>query len=310
MSRMVTGLHHLTALAGDPQANHDFYTGTLGMRLIKVTVNFDDPSVYHLYFGDGAGTPGTVITSFPYGRALPARRGAGEATSVTLLVPEGSLARWHARLPEAREATAFGKRQLRVLDPDGMEVRLEEAPEGVRVPWPGMPLPVEDTIVRMGSIELAPGPLRTIGAHADTGSLLRTMGMTETAREGATVRYAVGDAFVDVVQDETLLALRQSAGSIHHIAFRIADDEAQAAALESLHAGGVATSDVRDRDYFHSIYFREPGGVLFEIATKGPGFTIDETFETLGDELRVPERYQGRIEAIRENLGPLDRRRG
>lgn len=304
---MVQGLHHLTAIAGDPQANLDFYTGALGLRLIKVTVNFDDPSVYHLYYGDGAGTPGTVITSFPYGRALPGTRGAGEASAVTLLVPVGTLDRWAARLPQATEATSFGRRQLRLLDPDRMEIRLEEASERVRVPWPGMPIPPEEAIVRMGAIELTPARARRTGVHADTASLLARLGATESAREGSAVRYVLGDAFVDVVSDESLPPLRQSAGSIHHVAFRVPDDAAQAETLEALHGDGVAASDVRDRDYFHSIYFREPGGVLFEVATDNPGFDTDESFETLGSALRLPAQHEPRREEIEANLVPLRR---
>ncbi|RYG68743.1 hypothetical protein EON77_15240, partial [bacterium] len=302
---MVQGLHHLTALAGDPQQNLDFYTGKLGLRLIKTTVNFDDPSVYHLYFGDGAGTPGTVITSFPYGRALPGTRGAGEASAVTLLVPEGTLDRWATRLPEATEATSFGKRQLRLLDPDGMEIRLEEAPERIRVEWPGMPIPPEEAIIRMGTIELTPARARAVGRYADTGALLERLGASESAREGNIVRYALGDAFVDVVEDASLPPLRQSAGSVHHIAFRLAGDAEQAEAMQALHAEGVATTPVRDRDYFHSIYFREPGCVLYELATETPGFATDETFETLGSALRLPAQHEPRRAAIEAHLPPL-----
>lgn len=307
---MIDGLHHLTAIAGDPQQNLDFYTKTLGLRLVKVTVNFDDPSVYHLYFGDGAGTPGTVITSFPYGRALPGTRGRGEANAVTLLVPEGSLDRWGARLALSTEAGAweaesFGKRQLRILDPDRMEVRLEEAPEQVKVQWPGMPFPAEDTIVRMGGFEMTPAEPHTVGTHENSVSIFGRMGLTEVAREGSVVRYAAGDAFVDLVTNETLPPARQSAGSVHHMAFRVKDDAAQALALDALRADGVPVSNVRDRDYFHSIYFREPGGVLFEIATENPGFTTDESFEELGTGLRLPRMHERLREQIEAALTPL-----
>ena len=306
---MVHGLHHLTALAGDPQANHDFYTGTLGLRLVKVTVNFDDPSVYHLYFGDGAGTPGTVITSFPYGRALPGTRGRGEASAVTLLVPEGTLDRWAVRLPGANEATSFGHRQLRLLDPDRMEIRLQEAPERIRVAWPGMPIPPEEAIVRMGGIELTPAIIPGVGPrrarYGDTTELLARLGATESAREGNVVRHALGDAFLDVVTDETLMPANQSAGSIHHVAFRVADDAEQARALADLQALGVPVSEIRDRDYFHSIYFREPGGILYEIATETPGFTTDEPFESLGSALRLPTQHEPRRAEIEARLTPL-----
>ena len=283
---MVHGLHHLTAIAGDAQTNHDFYTGPLGLRLVKTTVNFDDPGVYHLYYGDGAGSPGTILTFFPYGRAVPGSRGAGEASAVTLLVPEGSLDFWAARLPGSKRHGDV----LTAYDPDGMELRLIEGSETVAVPWKGMPVPPERAVVRMHSIELTPTDPRA------TEGFLRD-------------RMALSDPPYLSVRDLGPEALRPhpSAGTIHHIAFRTADAETQRKALRDLTAAGVRASDVRDRNYFTSIYFREPGGILFEIATDGPGFDDDEPFETLGEVLKLPPEHEPHRERIEAILPPLRR---
>ncbi len=293
---MVHGLHHLTAIAGDAQENLDFYTGALGLRLVKTTVNFDDPGTYHLYYGDGAGTPGTILTFFPYGRALPGNRGAGEASAVTLLVPEGSLSFWRDRLPGAVERGGG----LSAKDPDGMELRLVEAPETVAVPWPGMPVPSERAIVRMAGVELTPLPAPSAGRGTEA-FLTDRLGFSQRGS-----RFTSGDSFVDVVDlGPAAPRLRQSAGTIHHVAFRTEDGATQREALKTLAAAGVPASDVRDRDYFTSIYFREPGGVLFEIATDGPGFAADEPFETLGRALKLPsgiEPHRARIEATLPRL--------
>lgn len=289
------GFHHVTLLAGDPAANVRFTTELLGLRLLKVTVNFDDPGVYHLYYGDGAGTPGTVLTHFPYGSAIRrGRRGSGEARAITLIVPLNSLGGWKARLHhEGVEVydvdNFFGARQLRFHDPDGAELRLEERNETIRVPWAGMPVPPESAIVRIGAVEIAaPAP--------------RRFGLVKVGEEGRTMRYQVGDAFLDTVAESADEPRAEAgAGSIHHVAFRTPDDGTQAEWQAEL----GNTSEVRDRDYFRSIYVREPGGVLYEVATDGPGFTVDETFENLGKSLQLPAALAGQRDLIAAALPSL-----
>ena len=291
------GLHHVTMISGDARENVAFYTGTLGLRLIKLTVNFDDPGTYHLYYGDGAGSAGTILTFFPYGRALPGRRGAGEASAITMIVPLNSLDFWKTRLPNPYEADFFGVRELRTKDPDGLELRFREANETIRETWEGMPVAPENAIVRIGGVELTP-----LGGDESIALLTERMGMTEAADDGRVRRFSLGDATIDLLPqasgDERFTS---SAGTIHHVAFAVRDDAGQELWLKELNGAGTRTSEVRDRNYFHSIYFREPGGILFEIATNGPGFLVDEPRESLGTSLKLPPEYEAqraRIESV------------
>ena len=306
----ILGIHHITALASDPQQNLDFYTGFLGLRLVKLTVNFDAPDVYHLYYGDDAGRPGTIMTFFPFPDAVKGKRGAGEISAVSFLVPAGSVDFWTGRLsaqgisfdgPERR----FGRQLISFDDPDGMRVELLEDPSAaVRAGWTGGPVEERFAVRAFHGV--------TILHHAASPTaafLTQGLGFSPVATEGGRQRFAGGGAegrgFVDIVEDPAAPAARQSAGSVHHIAWRVKDDDEQLRWRQELQKKGASPTPVMDRQYFHSIYFREPGGVLFEIATDPPGFATDETVETLGSHLKLPPWLEKQRPLIERHLPPL-----
>ncbi|MBI1332608.1 MAG: ring-cleaving dioxygenase [Armatimonadetes bacterium] len=295
---MILGIHHVTAIASHPQPNVDFYVGVLGLRLVKQTVNFDDPGVYHLYYGDGVGSPGTLLTFFPYGDILPGKRGRGETISMMFEVPPGSLDWWCTHLsvqniPNGIE-TIFGRQVVWALDHDGMRVELEEADGPTEVvEWKGSIVPTDKAIRRIKRLTLAPNDFAGIGDFRTTEDALTGMFEAEKiGREGTRTRYRLGDSEVDVYREEGMPRAQNSAGTVHHVAFRNASPEIQEQWLMKLMKAGFHTSPVTERDYFKSIYFREPGGVLFEFATDGPGFQIDEDEPTLGTHLKLPSRYE------------------
>ena len=307
MERQVNGLHHVTAIAGDPQANIDFYTGVLGLRLVKQTVNFDDPTNYHLYYGNGTGEPGTILTFFPWPGAARGRLGAGQTTSTALSVPTGSLGYWEERLRshsvdvDAR-VTRFDSPTITFRDPDGMIVELVEDGVDNREPWDGSNVPVDKAIRGVHHVTLTETNLEK------TATVLEQIGYRRAAEEGDRVRFAVNapGGYVDVIVDPAASHGRVAAGTVHHIAFRTPNDDTQAEWLSTLRDGGAAVSDVRDRQYFNSIYFREPGGVLFEIATDAPGFLVDEPRETLGTNLRLPAWFEPFRTRIAASLPKID----
>jgi glyoxalase family protein len=290
----ITGLHHVTAIASDPQANVDFYRGVLGLRLVKLTVNFDDPTSYHLYYGDGVGYPGTILTFFAWpGGVARGRVGAGQTAATTFSIAPDSLAFWRDRLatrgiavsaPEAR----FGEHVLHLTDPDGLALELAAHPRAAeRAGWVDGPVPAEHAIRGLHGVSL-----READATPTAEMLTDTLGFQAVAQEGAITRYAVGaggpGAFVDV---QAVSAGRRglvAVGTVHHVAWRTPDDAAQLAWRARLVDERHHVSPVMDREYFHSIYFREPGGVLFEIATDPPGFTVDEPAAELGTHLKLP----------------------
>jgi glyoxalase family protein len=292
MKPTIGGIHHITAISSDPQQTLDFYSGFLGLRLVKKTVNFDDPGTYHFYFGDYHGHPGTILTFFPWPGARRGRAGAGQVTSVSLGVPSGSLQSWETRTRDERRLTdviteRFGERLLRLYDPDGLPIELIETPSA----------PSEIGIFHSATLN-----------NADPGLLTNTMGFREVGREGARVRYEVAEGGLGATIDiETTGDRRGSggAGTVHHIAWRTPDDEQQLAWGTEVTAAGSEPTPVIDRNYFHSIYFREPGGVLYEIATDPPGFTIDEPLEILGSELKLPPQYESYRERIEAFLPPV-----
>ena len=299
------GLHHVTAYAGDPARNVDFYTRVLGLRLVKRTVNFDDPTAYHLYYGDGAGSPGTVLTFFPMAHAAPGRAGIGETQETAFAVPRGSIGWWTHRLVAAgirHEAPvqAFGQTTLRFRDPDGTMLALVGVDDGVGLAWTGGDVPAEHAIAGFHGVTLL------LAEAAPTAAILTDVfGFVETSREGSSIRFANGAGLgghVTLRAVGEFLRGRPGAGSVHHIAFRAADDSAQAAMVQRLEqAHGMQVTEQRERNYFRSVYFREPGGVLFEIATDIPGFAIDEPAESLGQALKLPqglEMHRDRIEAV------------
>jgi glyoxalase family protein len=307
----MSGLHHVTAIAGNALRNLDFYTRTLGLRLVKRTVNFDDPGTYHLYYGDESGHPGTVLTFFPWEHAVKGRLGVGETQQTAFRVPARALGYWTQRLIEKGVAHAtlekrFGESVLPFSDPDGMSLALVGVPEAENEPgWSNGEIPAEHAIRGFYGVTL------NLADAARTGAILTdVLGLNEAGREGAIVRYRAAGAgpgaIVDIHQTEGQRG-RQGRGSVHHIAFRAADDAAQAAMAKKLATQhGVHPTDQRDRNYFRSIYFREPGGVLFEIATDVPGFAVDEPVAALGSALKLPPFLEPRRREIEKVLPALE----
>jgi glyoxalase family protein len=301
------GIHHVTAISGPAHRNVGFYAHALGLRLVKKTVNFDDPGTYHLYYGDETGQPGTILTFFPWAHVAPGRVGVGETQETVFRVPEGSMGYWAHRFVEkgvAHEAMEkrFGETVLSFEDPDGMRLALAAVPGIESEPaWSGGRVPAEHAIRGFHSISLL------LREAAPTGAILTDLfGFSEAGREGSTVRFKADGTeiggIVDIRVAGDFLRGRQGGGSVHHIAFRAADDEAEFAMMRKLADGhGIRTTEQRDRNYFRSLYFREPGGVLFEIATDIPGFAVDEPVASLGQSLKLPAQYEARrkdIEAV------------
>ncbi len=303
----IHGLHHVTSMASGPARNNAFFTDTLALRRVKKTVNFDAPDVYHLYFGDETGAPGTVMTTFPFDD-LPARtRGAGEVGATLFAAPPGALDWWRDRLAAAgvaglRSEIAFGARRLAFLGPDDDEYALVET-EDDRAPWTGSGAPVETAIRGFFGAALR---LRETGP---TEELLRFMGYAPEATEGAVTRYRVetgnGADVIDLEALPSAAPARQGAGSVHHIAFSVADRAAQLEVRAALTDAGFRVTPVIDRDYFWSIYFRTPGGVLFEVATNEPGFDRDEDPAHLGETLRLPKQHAHLQDYLERRLEPI-----
>jgi len=303
---IITGLHHVTINSGDPQENLDFYVGVLGMRLVKKSVNQDAPETYHLFFADGAGTPGTELTFFPW-RGMPTgRAGTGSISGTSLAVPSGSLDYWADRL--ASHGVAQRERTVRVdeptltfEDPHGVALALVETSDAREfTPWMESPVPAEYQIRGLHAVRLVEGSLEPTERF-----LIQGLGFEPTGEENGWRRYAVNGGgsgrLVDVrVLPESSRAV-SGVGSVHHVAFRVADEETQLRAQEQVRAAGGRTTEVIDRFWFKSIYFREPGGALFEIATDGPGFAIDEDVSSLGEQLILPpflEPHRAEIERV------------
>jgi glyoxalase family protein len=306
--RTVNGLHHVTAIAGPAQENLDFYAGVLGMRLVKKSVNQDDPGTYHLFYADAEGHPGTDLTFFPWDHLAPSRRGHGLSVEVQLGVPPGSLGFWTERLERygtkiGRVESRFGEPALPLVDPHGLDVALvETGPAAGRdfTPWAGSPIPVERQIRGLhGARLLEPELVPTVSF------LTGVLGFTHAATENGWHRYAVaGGGSGRVLDVREAPEERRGAwgiGSIHHLAWRVDDDEHQFELRSGIAAAGRQPTPVIDRFWFHSVYFREPGGVLFELATDGPGFAVDEDAAHLGERLMLPpwlEPNRTEIEAV------------
>lgn len=310
MPNASAGLHHVTAVATDPQRNADFYHTVLGLRLVKTTVNFDAPDTYHLYFGGEAGRPGTLITFFPWPGAPRGRRGTGQATTVSFSVPEGSLGWWgqHLRALAVTVGTAETRpdeEALSVRDPDGLVLELVAHAQPASAPaWEAGPVPPEHAIRGLHSVTLTEA-----GYERTADLLVGTLGFHLTVEHGNRYRFATGDgragALVDVLcQPEAPQGL-VAAGTVHHIAWRTPDQVEQVAWRTTLLGHGLNVTPVIDRQYFHSIYFREPGGVLLEIATDPPGFTTDEPLLRLGQALKLPPWLEPSRAEIEQSLPAL-----
>ena len=309
---MPSGIHHVTSIAGSARRNLAFYTGTLGLRLVKKTVNFDDPSAYHLYYGDAAGNPGTILTFFPWEGVGPGRLGIGEAQETVFSIPEGSVAYWTQRLIEKGVAhdppmKRFGATTIAFKDHDGTRLALTgvkgiEANPG----WSAAGVPAEYAVRGFHSVSLL------LAEAGPTAAILTDVfGFVADGVEGVSQRFhAPGVGLGGVIDLRTageFLPARQGAGSVHHIAFRAADDAEQSAmVLKLTHDHRLRTTEQKDRNYFRSVYFREPGKVLFEIATDPPGFAVDESPDSLGRALKLPPFLEGRRAAIEAALPKLD----
>lgn len=311
-SPVTPGIHHISAICGDPQRNIDFYAGLVGLRLVKKTVNFDDPGSYHLYYGDGVGTPGTIMTFFAW--ILPptvradGRQGAGQVTTTSFRILPGSLDFWTHRLakadvdfdgPEAR----FSEQVISFRDPDGLPLELVTGAGGGGndTPWPGDHVPVEHAIRRFA------GATFSLQGYEQTAELLTaTLGMREAGREGSRFRFEVGEgdeiAHIDLLCQPEVGSGRMGLGTVHHIAWRARTHHEQLEWRTLLASIGLDVTPVLDRNYFQSIYFREPGGVLFEIATDGPGFAVDESPDDLGTGLMLPDWLEPRRSRIEARL--------
>jgi len=310
--RQINGIHHVTAIAGPAQENLDFYAGVLGLRLVKKSVNQDDPGTYHLFYADAEGHPGTDLTFFPWAQMAPSRDGYGLGSEVSLTVPPGSLTFWRGRLERygARLGAAeerFGQNALPIIDPHGLPIALIENGDSsgrAFTPWDGSPIPVEHQIRGLESARLVERDL-----VVTTAFLSDAMGFTHQGTENGWHRYGVGDgksgAYVDLRETPTAGRGAWGTGSIHHLAWRVDDEEHQLEVRGRVAEKDVHPTPVIDRFWFKSVYFREPGGVLFELATDGPGFAVDEDQAHLGEKLVLPpwlEPNRVAIEAILPKL--------
>lgn len=306
----IAGLHHVTAIASDPQRNLDFYVTVLGQRLVKQTVNFDAPQVYHFYYADAAGSPGTVLTFFPWANARRGVRGVGETASVAYAAPRGSLARWRTRLESHKTEVLgvehyFGEDVLAFHDPDGMRVEIVET-----VDLPETDLWNEDAFpAHMALRGFHSVTLQVRDADASAVVLRENFGWIHMGSAGNRHRYRVpGNVpgrFIDLLETPDAPPSVEGYGTIHHIAFRTPDEQTELAWREILLGERFDVTPVRDRQYFRSIYFREPNGVLYEIATDAPGFAIDEPANTLGSRLMLPAWFEPRREEIAARLAPI-----
>ncbi|MEO6864295.1 MAG: ring-cleaving dioxygenase [Gemmatimonadaceae bacterium] len=315
-----SGIHHVTAIASDPQRNIDFYAGVLGLRLVKRTVNFDDPTTYHFYFGDEIGRPGSLLTFFPWPNARRGRQGAGQAAVTSFAIVPGSVGFWLERLLKQgiefeQPATRFdGERVIALKDPDGLLLELVSH-QRVEQCEPAADLGAEAQVPSLHGIRGMYAVTLWQDGHQQTAELLTgSLGFTLAREQGSIFRYTSDESkpgsIVDLRIVPGLWPGVMGAGTVHHVAFRAADGETQLTVRGELESSGYNVTPVLDRDYFESVYFREPGGVLFEVATDGPGFTIDEPAATLGRELQLPKWLEPRrfeIEALLPNIHlPLD----
>lgn len=311
MHATVHGIHHVSAIAADPQENLEFYVGVMGMRLVKRSVNQDDPGTYHLFYADGAGTPGSDLTFFPIPRAVPVRMGTGLTVEVTCAVPLGSLSYWRERFERHGVASGpvesrFGERTLPFTDPHGLRLALVETGDDDRewVPWEASPVPPEHQVRGMHSVRLWE---RDLAATAEL--LTGLLGFRLLATEDGWHRYGVDEGTSGKLAEVKELPReplgRWGRGGVHHVAWRVRDDEEELELRQRLVAAGLTPTRQIDRFWFRSVYFTEPGNAIFELATDGPGFGRDEDPRHLGQQLILPPWLEGRRDAIEAALPPL-----
>ncbi|MEL6596012.1 MAG: VOC family protein [Pseudomonadota bacterium] len=308
MEKHIKGLHHVTSMATNANENNAFFTQTLGLRRVKQTVNFDAPEVYHLYYGDAQGSPGSVMTYFPFGMMKKGMRGTGEVGVTEFAVPKGAFPYWQNRLSAQgvsglKGDTFLDAERLEFDGPDGDSFALVESDPAGRTPWTGTDVPADAGILGFDGARFR---LRDVAA---TGELLSFMGYQKDETAGGITRYRIeGGNAADTIDLEEIPSgapARDGAGSVHHIAFAVEDRAAQLEVRKALLDTGYQVTPVIDRDYFWAIYFRTPGGVLFEIATHEPGFDRDEDTAHLGEALQLPDRYKPYRDQIERRLEPL-----
>jgi glyoxalase family protein len=308
----MSGIHHVTAIAGDASRNLDFYTRILGLRLVKKTVNYDDPGTYHFYFGDEAGHPGTILTFFPWAHAPKGRGGVGLTQQTMFRVPESAIGYWAHRfvekgVPHEAIEKRFGQSVLTFTDPDGTSLALVGIGGAeTEAAWKGSDVPVEHALRGFYGVRLL-----LDDANQTAVILTNVLGFTEAGSEGSVTRFVANGTtmggVVEIWEAKGFLAGNMGRGSVHHVAFRAATDEAQAEMRRKLVAEHrVQVTEQIDRNYFRSMYFREPGGIIFEIATDQPGFGIDEPLDSLGQALKLPAFLESQRQEIEASLQPLE----
>lgn len=307
MTMQTAGIHHITAFARDPQQNVDFYAGVLGLRLVKKTINFDAPEVYHLYFGDRAGSPGTIVTFFPHPDSRKGAIGGGQVGITTYAVSPGALAYWEERLASFgiahEEVLRFGERYVQFSDNDGLRLELVERETGANSEWEFGGIPADKAIKGFGGAVLFSTDYKRTGA-----ALQQVLGMSLIGAADGYIRYrATGELgnIIDVPAADMPRGV-PGAGTVHHIAWRARNFAEHEAWRESVAAAGFHPTDIIDRQYFNAVYFRESGGILFEIATDPPGFANDEPAEALGEKLMLPSWYEPHRAQIEANLLPIE----
>ena len=307
MEKKTMGIHHITAIVGHPQENVDFYAGVLGLRLVKQTVNFDDPGTYHLYFGNEGGKPGTIITFFPWAGARQGVIGDGQVGITSYVVPKGAMEFWENRLKKFDVAytkmTRFGEQYVEFDDPHGLHIELVEREEGELNNWTFGEVTPEVAIKGFGgAVLLSAQPQKTAEL------LEHVMGLEKIGEEGEFIRFR-SSADIGNIIDLRLSTIgrgQMGVGTVHHIAWRASDVANQLDWKEHVSRFGYGVTPVQDRNYFNAIYFREHGEILFEIATDPPGFAHDESLETMGEELKLPEQYEPHRNQIEQTLLPFE----
>lgn len=311
MENTILGLHHITAIAGNAKVNHDFYTRVLGLRLIKKTVNFDDPNTYHLYYGNETGDPGTILTFFPWEGIAAGRRGARQATEIGYSVPEGSLDFWQDRLDKNnviynKTAEKFGEKYLTFLDPDGLKFELTVSKnKDNRAPWITSEINADHAILGFHQVTITTNKIDKT-AEILTQVFGYTLSETLVNRSRFITDAVQQAAIVDLVEAPGEVAGHVAGGSVHHVAFRVKDEQTLMYFRDKIAAMGLHITEKIDRNYFYSLYFREPGGVLFELATDNPGFSVDEPLNELGQNLKLPAQYENQRAEIESILPKLD----
>ena len=304
--KKTAGIHHITAIVGHPQENVDFYAGVLGLRMVKQTINFDDPGTYHLYFGNENGTPGTIITFFPWAGARQGKIGGGQVGVTSYIVPIGAIKFWQKRLEKfnvsSQKIERFGETYLTFADPHGLQLEIVEREDGEKNSWNFGDVTSDVAIKGFGGATLLSSqPIETAKVLVDI------MGLEKVGEEGDFIRFkSYGDIGNTIDVNITPIGRGElGVGTVHHIAWRAEDDEDHLEWQQFVDENGFGVTEVRDRNYFKAIYFREPGEILFEIATDPPGFAHDESQEAMGQSLKLPEQYEEHRAQLEEALIPI-----